>query len=58
MRALHPGLAVGLPEGWFGKVSLTVFAPDGEANVIVSSEARRIHQAPGGNSLRGEHRKL
>jgi hypothetical protein len=38
MRALHPGLAVGLPEGWFGKVSLTVLAPDGEANVIVSSE--------------------
>jgi hypothetical protein len=38
MRALRPGLAVGLPEGWFGKESLTVLAPDREANVIVSSE--------------------
>src|SRR5438874_899986 len=31
-------IAVPLPPGWYGKESFTVLAPDGQANVIVSSE--------------------
>jgi hypothetical protein len=34
----EPRLRLQLPEGWFAKESLTVLAPDGQANVIASSE--------------------
>ncbi|QDO87385.1 DUF1795 domain-containing protein [Ornithinimicrobium ciconiae] len=38
MRAVASQLSVPLPEGWFHKESITILAPDGQANVIVSSE--------------------
>lgn len=33
-----PSLRAALPDGWFAKESITLLAPDGQANVIVSSE--------------------
>lgn len=33
-----PKLSATLPEGWFVKESITILAPDGQANVIASSE--------------------
>ena len=32
------GLTVAVPEGWFAKDSVTLLAPDGQANVIASTE--------------------
>ena len=34
----HPSLTAMVPEGWFVKESMTLLAPDGQANVIASSE--------------------
>jgi hypothetical protein len=33
-----PRLRVEMPDGWFAKESMTLLAPDGQANVIASSE--------------------
>lgn len=33
-----PTLSADLPEGWYGKESITLLSPDGQANVIASSE--------------------
>lgn len=33
-----PSLRASLPQGWFAKESITLLAPDGQANVIASSE--------------------
>jgi hypothetical protein len=33
-----PQLSAPLPEGWFAKESVTLLAPDGQANIIASSE--------------------
>lgn len=33
-----PRLAAVLPSGWYGKSTLTLLAPDGQANVLFSSE--------------------
>lgn len=38
MRLVTPQLSVPLPDGWFHKESITILAPDGQANVIVSTE--------------------
>jgi hypothetical protein len=38
MEQPSPRLALSVPDQWFFKESLTVFAPDGAANVIFSSE--------------------
>lgn len=38
MEIITSLLTVPLPAGWFFKESITVLAPDGQANVIVSSE--------------------
>lgn len=35
---LRPRLTLPHPEGWFAKESLTLLAPDGQANVIASGE--------------------
>ena len=37
-NAFKPQLTAVLPAGWFVKESITLFAPDGQANVIASSE--------------------
>lgn len=37
-RRINPVLTAALPEGWFAKESITLVAPDGQANVILSSE--------------------
>jgi hypothetical protein len=37
-RVFTPQLRASLPEGWFAKESMTLLAPDGQANVIASSE--------------------
>lgn len=39
MEPFEPALAVSLPPGWHATESLTLRAPDGAANVIVSAEA-------------------
>lgn len=38
MQRFRPQLTVLLPEGWFAKESITLLAPDGQANLIASSE--------------------
>ncbi|MCB0880015.1 MAG: DcrB-related protein [Thermoleophilia bacterium] len=38
MQRFKPQLTAPLPEGWFAKESITLLAPDGQANVIASSE--------------------
>jgi tetratricopeptide (TPR) repeat protein len=38
MRTFHPVLVGSLPGTWFAKESMTLLAPDGQANVIASSE--------------------
>jgi hypothetical protein len=38
MVRYRPTISVSLPSGWFAKESLTLLAPDGQANVIASSE--------------------
>lgn len=38
MNRFKPRLSAPLPAGWFAKESLTLLSPDGQANVIVSSE--------------------
>jgi hypothetical protein len=38
MSRFRPSLTAPLPEGWFAKESITLLAPDGQANVIASSE--------------------
>ena len=38
MTYFDASLSAGLPEGWFAKESITLLAPDGNANVIASSE--------------------
>ncbi len=38
MESFRPQLIAPVPSGWFHKESITVMAPDGQANVIVSSE--------------------
>jgi hypothetical protein len=37
-NAFKPQLTAALPAGWFAKESITLLAPDGQANVIASSE--------------------
>jgi hypothetical protein len=34
----RPIISADLPDGWFAKESITLLAPDGQANVIASSE--------------------
>ena len=34
----QPTLSASPPEGWFAKESITLLAPDGQANIIISSE--------------------
>lgn len=38
MQRFKPQLTAPLPEGWFAKESITLLAPDGQANIIASSE--------------------
>lgn len=38
LQRFKPQLTAPLPEGWFAKESITLLAPDGQANVIASSE--------------------
>lgn len=38
MERFEPQLSCLLPEGWFVKESITLLAPDGQGNVIASSE--------------------
>lgn len=38
MRIISNGLQPVCPEGWYFKTSVTVLAPDGQGNVIASSE--------------------
>jgi len=38
VQPFKPRLTALLPEGWFAKESVTLLAPDGQANVIASSE--------------------
>ena len=38
MTWFQGSIAAALPDGWYAKESLTVLAPDGQANVILSSE--------------------
>ena len=38
MSRFRPTISAPLPDGWFAKESLTLLAPDGQANVIASSE--------------------
>ena len=38
MNRFEPHLTAPLPAGWFAKESLTLLSPDGQANLIVSSE--------------------
>jgi hypothetical protein len=38
MERFRPSIAALKPEDWFAKESITLLAPDGQANVIVSSE--------------------
>ncbi len=38
MSRFRPQISAWLPDGWFAKESITLLAPDGQANVIVSSE--------------------
>jgi len=38
MNRFQPRLNIAQPDGWFAKESLTVISPDGQANVIASSE--------------------
>lgn len=37
-RRYRPELTASVPEGWFVKSSITLLAPNGQANVIASSE--------------------
>src|SRR4051794_13693233 len=39
MGRFVPRLSGDLPPGWLAKESLTIIAPDGQANIIASSEA-------------------
>lgn len=38
MQRFKPQITTPLPEGWFAKESITLLAPDGQANLIASSE--------------------
>lgn len=38
MGRFAPRLSAELPTGWFAKESMTILAPDGQANIIASSE--------------------
>ncbi|GAA2109259.1 hypothetical protein GCM10009841_30430 [Microlunatus panaciterrae] len=38
MHRFEPTLSATVPDGWFVKESLTLLAPDGQANIIASSE--------------------
>lgn len=38
MPSYRPTLSAALPDGWLAKESITLLAPDGQANVIISSE--------------------
>lgn len=38
MERLDPTLHPHVPDGWFAKESVTLLAPDGQANIIISSE--------------------
>lgn len=38
MRTFHPAITGSLPDTWFAKESMTLLAPDGQANVMASSE--------------------
>jgi hypothetical protein len=38
VQRFKPQLTAPLPEGWFAKESITLLAPDGQANIIASSE--------------------
>lgn len=38
MARFRPSISAPLPEKWFAKESITLLAPDGQANLIVSSE--------------------
>jgi hypothetical protein len=38
MGRFAPRLSAELPTGWFAKESITLLAPDGQANIIASSE--------------------
>jgi hypothetical protein len=43
MDEFAPSLRAALPDGWHAKESLTLLAPDGQANVIASSEPLLEH---------------
>lgn len=38
MEEFRPVLRAGLPDGWHAKESITLLSPDGQANIIASSE--------------------
>jgi hypothetical protein len=38
MATFRPTLVLPLPDGWFAKESITILAPNGQGNVIASSE--------------------